>query len=409
MSLGDEKTTRDGAQLELSESQQAAIREARRGRGRDPAADLARARGGASANDAVERAHAEADPEAFWAEQAEAIEWIEPWREVLRFDLPHHEWFLGGKLNATANCIDRHVHGDRRNKAAIIWVGEDGEEHAYTYSRLYREVNRFANALKRLGRGQGRPRHHLHAARPRGDHHDARLRPDRRDPLGRLRRHGHAGAALAHRRLPGARVVVCSDYTLRRGQEDPAQADRRRGGARPRLRRARRRPPPRLAARRRAVRASRASASTTSTTSRTRATSTARRSRWTPRTRSSSSTRPGRPGEPKGVVHTTGGYMVGVTYLARAFYQIGERDIYWSHLRHRLDRRPLLHRLRAALRRRDGLLPRGRARLPDARRDLGAGRALRRERHVHRADRRAHVDEPRRRGARRTTTSRACA
>src|SRR5436305_10769003 len=80
---------------------------------------------------------------------------MEPWREVMVFDPPRHEWFVGGKLNATVITLDRHVHGERRNKAALIWVGEDCDEQTYTYNRLYREVNRFANALKRLGVGKG--------------------------------------------------------------------------------------------------------------------------------------------------------------------------------------------------------------------------------------------------------------
>jgi len=109
----------------------------------------------AAINYETERAWAETDPEGFWADKARLIEWIQPWNEVLRFDPPRHEWFLGGMLNATVSAIDRHVHSERRNKAAIIWVGEDGDEQTYTYNRLYREVNRFANALKDLGVAKG--------------------------------------------------------------------------------------------------------------------------------------------------------------------------------------------------------------------------------------------------------------
>ena len=250
MSLGDEKTTRDGVQLELSESQQAAIEKL----ARDevvirPAIRLARE--AVMANDAVERAHAEADPEAFWAERAEAVEWIEPWREVLRFDPPHHEWFVGGKLNATANCLDRHVHGDRRNKAAILWVGRGRRGARLHVQPALPRGQPLRQRPEAPGRGQGRPRHPLHAARSRGDHHDARLRAHRRHPLGGLRRHGHAGAALADRGLRRARRGLLRLHAAPR-QEGAAQADRRRGGARADLRRARRRPPPRLAPRRRA-------------------------------------------------------------------------------------------------------------------------------------------------------------
>ena len=86
----------------------------------------------AAINYEVERALAEDDPAAFWGEKAKALDWAEPWTKVFEFNAPNHAWFLGGKLNATVNCIDRHVHSDRRNKAALIWVGEDGDERTYT-------------------------------------------------------------------------------------------------------------------------------------------------------------------------------------------------------------------------------------------------------------------------------------
>src|SRR5689334_14665225 len=81
-------------------------------------------------NDAIERAQAADDPAAFWAERAALVEWSTPFEKVMELDPPRHAWFVGGTLNATVSCIDRHVH-DRRNKAAILWVGEDGEEQAY--------------------------------------------------------------------------------------------------------------------------------------------------------------------------------------------------------------------------------------------------------------------------------------
>ena len=135
--------------LELSESQQAAI--ARLARDEviiPPPIELARE--AYLRNDAIERMHALGDPERFWSDKADQLDWMTPFGDVYRFDPPNHAWFLGGKLNATSNCIDRHAHSDRRNRAAIVWVGEDGEEQTYTYARLYREVNRFANALVAL-------------------------------------------------------------------------------------------------------------------------------------------------------------------------------------------------------------------------------------------------------------------
>jgi len=99
------------------------------------------------------RAKAEADPDAFWGEQSkEFLTWDQPWHTV--FDgsnAPFFKWFLGGKLNASANCLDRHLTSWRRNKAAIIWEGEPGDSRTLTYQQLHREVCRFANALKSLG------------------------------------------------------------------------------------------------------------------------------------------------------------------------------------------------------------------------------------------------------------------
>lgn len=98
---------------------------------------------------------AERDPVAFWSKEAEALDWIKPWTSTLEWKPPHAKWFLGGQLNASANCVDRHINGPRRNKAALIWEGEPGDRRTFTYWDLYREVNLAANMLKRLGVGRG--------------------------------------------------------------------------------------------------------------------------------------------------------------------------------------------------------------------------------------------------------------
>jgi acetyl-CoA synthetase len=98
---------------------------------------------------------AAANREAFWADQARALDWIVPWQAVLEWTPPHARWFVGGRLNVAANCLDRHLAGPRRNKAAIIWEGEPGDRRVYTYFGLAREVGRCANALKRLGVERG--------------------------------------------------------------------------------------------------------------------------------------------------------------------------------------------------------------------------------------------------------------
>ncbi|AMY07342.1 Acetyl-coenzyme A synthetase [Luteitalea pratensis] len=98
---------------------------------------------------------AAADPEAFWKAQAEQLEWIEPFHTVLEWNPPHAKWFVGGKLNAAVNCVDRHVRNGRRNKAAIVWEGEPGDRRTLTYFDLQREVNLAANVLKSLGVKRG--------------------------------------------------------------------------------------------------------------------------------------------------------------------------------------------------------------------------------------------------------------
>ena len=95
------------------------------------------------------------DPEAFWAGLAEELDWFQKWDRVLEWDPPFAKWFVGGKLNVSYNCIDRHLTAGRRNKAAIIWEGEPGDWKVYTYWDLYREVCRFANGLKSLGVRKG--------------------------------------------------------------------------------------------------------------------------------------------------------------------------------------------------------------------------------------------------------------
>ena len=97
--------------------------------------------------------HAESikSPEKFWAKEAAALTWQKKWTRVLDWKAPFAKWFVGGKLNASENCLDRHLDGPRRNKAAIIWEGEPGDRRTLTYHQLHREVCIFANILKRNG------------------------------------------------------------------------------------------------------------------------------------------------------------------------------------------------------------------------------------------------------------------
>jgi acetyl-CoA synthetase len=96
------------------------------------------------------------DPVNFWAEMSHAISWVRDWEQVLEEkDAPFYRWFLGGKLNASYNCVDRHVESWRRNKAALIFEGERGDSRVLTYQDLYREVNKLASGLQKLGVGRG--------------------------------------------------------------------------------------------------------------------------------------------------------------------------------------------------------------------------------------------------------------
>jgi len=98
---------------------------------------------------------ADHDPEGFWAEMAGMLHWSRPWDSVLEWKPPHAKWFVGGRLNASVNCVDRHIATARRNKAALIFEGEPGDRRTLTYWDLYVEVNKFANVLKRLGVQRG--------------------------------------------------------------------------------------------------------------------------------------------------------------------------------------------------------------------------------------------------------------
>jgi acetyl-CoA synthetase len=96
-------------------------------------------------------AEAAASPDEFWGRMSQELTWFQPWTRVLDWDPPHAKWFTGGKLNVSFNCLDRHLSTSRRNKAAIIWEGEPGDTRTLTYQQLHTEVCRFANVLLHYG------------------------------------------------------------------------------------------------------------------------------------------------------------------------------------------------------------------------------------------------------------------
>jgi len=110
----------------------------------------------AGGDEASVHARAALDPEAFWAEQARELHWDQPFTTVLdESNPPFYKWFTDGTLNVSYNCLDRHVEAGRGNRVAFHWAGEEGEQRAITYAELHRDVQRMANALKGLGVGKG--------------------------------------------------------------------------------------------------------------------------------------------------------------------------------------------------------------------------------------------------------------
>ncbi|HWD44500.1 MAG TPA: acetate--CoA ligase [Actinomycetota bacterium] len=98
---------------------------------------------------------AERDLEGFWAEQAERLRWMKPWDQVLEWNLPFAKWFVGGQLNVSDNCLDRHVDEGRGDKVAYHWEGEPGDTRTITYAQLRDDVARLANALRSIGVQRG--------------------------------------------------------------------------------------------------------------------------------------------------------------------------------------------------------------------------------------------------------------
>ena len=117
-----------------------------------PSAEFRRA---AIVNDPRVYENAAHDYEAFWAQKANELHWFKPWKTICEWKPPHAKWFVGGKLNVSYNCIDRHIDSPRRNKAALVFEGEPGDRRTLTYWDLYIEVQKFANVMKKLGVKRG--------------------------------------------------------------------------------------------------------------------------------------------------------------------------------------------------------------------------------------------------------------
>ena len=260
------------------------------------------------------------DPEAFWGELAKQFQWSRPWEKVLEFDGVHHQWFIGGKTNITVNALDRHANSERRNRAAYIWLGEDGTERIVTYGQLHRMVCRFANGLKSLGVRKG---DRVAIYMPLTIEGAVAMLACAR--LGAI--HSVVYAGLGHTALRDrvddaqAKVVIAGDVGFRRGKTVALKpiVDEAVDG---------------LDFVERVVVYSRRAAEIAST----REIDFADLMKFPAECPAEEMDAEdplfllytsGSTGKPKGVVHVHGGYMVATTYYLETFYDINDRDIFW--------------------------------------------------------------------------------
>ena len=166
-------------------------------------------------------ARAAADPETWWASWAEKLEWIEPWSEILDWsDPPFAKWFSGGKLNVSANCLDRHVAAGQGERIAYYWEGEDGTRKEITYAWLLDQTQRLANGLKGLGVGKGDVVGIFMPMVPEAV--VAMLACARIGAIHNVVFGGFAANSVAERmEVSGAKALITADATLRRGEPVP--------------------------------------------------------------------------------------------------------------------------------------------------------------------------------------------
>ncbi len=260
---------------------------------------------------------------AFWEEQAKSLDWYEPWHTALEWEVPYAKWFVGGKLNASYNCLDRHVLAGRGDKVAYYFEGEPGDRRVLTYKDMLDEVSRCANALKELGVKRG-DRVAIYMPMipelPVALLACARIGAPHTVVFG-----GFSAEALRDRIIDAdARVVITSDGGFRRGKPYglKAQVDESLTEC-PNVR-------------------------ATLVVRRTEQNVTMQEGRdhwWHEAVaKQSAECEPermdsedmlyllytsGSTGKPKGIVHTTGGYMLGVSYTHRNVFDLHDDDIYW--------------------------------------------------------------------------------
>ena len=178
----------------------------------------------ANASDPDIYEQADADPEAWWSSWAEKLEWIEPFNEVLDWsEPPFAKWFSGGKLNVSANCLDRHVDAGNGDRVAYYWEGEDGTRKEITYSWLLDETKHFANGLKSLGVGKGDVVGIFMPMVPEAA--VAMLACTRIGAIHNVVFGGFsAGSVVERMEVSGAKALVTADATMRRGKPTPMKA-----------------------------------------------------------------------------------------------------------------------------------------------------------------------------------------
>ena len=260
------------------------------------------------------------DPEVFWADYARRFEWSHPWSKVLEWDGVHHQWFTGAKTNITINALDRHANSERCNRAAFIWLGEDGAERIVTYGQLYRLVCRFANGLKSLGVVKG---DRVVIYMPLTIEGAVAMLACAR--IGAI--HSVVYAGLGHTALRDritdaqAKIVIAGDVGYRRGKTIALKAivDEAIES---------------LDFVEKVVVYSRAKAEIRAP----REIDFNDLLKFPPQCPAEEMDAEdplfllytsGSTGKPKGVVHVHGGYMVGTTYHLKSYYDVGDRDVFW--------------------------------------------------------------------------------
>ncbi len=262
------------------------------------------------------------DPDAFWAAEAANFTWTKKWDKVSEWDGVNHKWFVGGKTNITLSCLDRHAKSDRFNRVAYIWLGEDGSERVVTYGQLYRMVCRFSNGLRSLGVGKG---DRVVIYMPLTIEGVVSMLACAR--IGAI--HSVVYAGLGHTALRDritdaqAKVIIAGESGFRRGKPVPLKpiVDEAIDG---------------LTLIEHVIVVPRGSEKYEAKSSReVNYFDLLKFSSESPAQEMDAEDplfilyTSGTTGRPKGVVHVHGGYMVGVTYHLRTFFDVNPRDLFW--------------------------------------------------------------------------------